>query len=188
MNRRSGFSLLDLLISLTLLSIIGAGLAGALQLGILTFDRTSSLREGADEIQARAQIRRFLMRAIPPNQLTTFPNTLAAKSNELTFVTLVEIQALEGAAALRVHLYQEGTQLVAKYDSLGQSGEVLSSESRLVASDVSDFSLRYYSGDSESGEWLKVWDNPASLPKLVQLSLDTDAHWPEFTVGLIYSD
>ena len=73
MRKENGFSLLELLVALALLSVIGVGLAGAMRLGADTYSRAQSLEGHSAEISARARLRRLLEGATPPTLLPPYP-------------------------------------------------------------------------------------------------------------------
>ncbi len=184
MNRRAGFSLLELLVALALLAIIGAGLASAMRLGTETYSRAQSLGRG-DSGAARAQLRRLMERATPPNLLTPFPKEFDGTGQSLTFVTLAPIGIARDAAGLKVSVSRENLALIATIEPFDDEGAVLRRYTAPLASGVTSVALSYYS----EGEWKEEWSNSATLPELVRISAEgEDVFWPEFTVELVHSD
>lgn len=190
MNGRKGFTLLELLVALALLALIGVGLAGALQLGTKTYVRSQSLGTNALEIAARAQLRRLLVTATPPNLLTPFPKEFSGTQTSLSFVTLAPLGFARHAAGMRVdisNVERELTMLITLFDDAGTTMESLS---YTLASQIDGLAFRYFTGNPETGEWRDDWVDTASLPQLVSITSDAGSspYWPEFSVALIYAN
>ena len=187
MSNRAGFSVLELLIGLALLAVIGAGLAGAMRLGTETYNRAQVLGSDSDYVAARAQLRRFLGRAmVPAAGASDFPTEFTGSRTSFTFTTLVPMGFARDTAGAKITIaLDEGTltALIAPFDD---DGRTIQSHTAVLAEDVSHVEFRYFADN----QWHQRWSGNASLPKLVQIDLDdqTRPYWPEFTVELVYAD
>ena len=186
MTRKSGFSLLKLLVALALLAVIGAGLANAMRLGTQVYSRAQALGDGSVEVAARSQLRRLLERATPLNLLTPFPKEFRGTDNALSFVTLSPLGFARDAAGLRVSIAMEGDELGATITAFDDDGRELSQHSAKLLSGAAEVTFRYFT----NGEWATEWSDTSQLPELVQIAVTgkTEPFWPEFTVELIHSD
>lgn len=182
--KRAGFSLLELLVALVLLGIVGAGLASALRLGTQTYGRAQALDTDGTQAATRAQLRRLLSEATPPNLLTPFPNSFRGSAQKLSFVTLAPLGFARDAAGLRVTLGLENRSLNVTLEPFDDDGGSLRQYRSEIAEDVETLSISYFVDDT----WLEGWDNTATLPQLVRVELGTETLWPEFTVELIYAN
>ena len=181
---RSGLSLLELLVSLALLALIGAGLAGAFGLGTQVWTRSQALGIHAQEIALRSQFRRFLSQALPPTRLTPFNAEFNGEANQLTFVTLAETPSVQSAAATRMTLQVRNSTLVLVTEFLDDEAGVISSLEDLLVAEAQEIRFDYFNAD---GEWVDAWSDPSTLPRLVRIRIAEGSipAWPEFTVRLL---
>ena len=186
MSNKSGFTLLELLVALALLGVIGAGLASAMRLGTETYSRARTLDTENVHAASRAQLRRLIAEATPPNLLTPFPKEFRGTQDELTFVTLAPLGFARDAAGLRVSVSHEDAVLIATLEPFDDDGTVLRQYRSEIAREVSTASFSYYS----DGEWQNEWSDTAILPRLVRITVNDGSapFWPEFTVEPIYRD
>lgn len=190
MKSNSGFTLLELLVSLALLAVIGVGLTGALQIGSRAYTASNEISEAAPEVASRALLRRLLSRAVSPSLLTPFPSPFEGSTNRLVFVTLEPLQFAAESAATRVTVSAEDAALLMRLESIDDTGEVLATYDRRLTKSFSVVKMSYF-GDAEDGlAWGDTWDDMPTLPKLVSIEIAgaADPYWPDFTVELIYSD
>ena len=186
MRNENGFSLLELLVALALLSVIGVGLAGAMRLGADTYSRAQSLEGHSAEISTRARLRRLLERAAPPTLLTPFPKDLSGSQSNLSFVSLAPMGFAKDAAGIKITIALENEQLIKILDTFDDNGAVLETFRAPLANDVEDVSISYFFADV----WQETWNDQNALPELISISLDggSEPIWPDFTVKLIYAN
>lgn len=184
--KQSGFSLLELLVALALLSVIGVGLAGAMQLGVNTYSRAQTLDGNAAEIASRAQLRRLLERATPPSLLTPFAKEFEGTVTSLSFVTLATPGFAHDASGLKVNILSENNILQYRFETFDDDGQTLESFLAPLANEVDKAAFGYFT----QGTWQDTWNNQNNLPELVRIIVDGSSEplWPEFTVKLIYVD
>lgn len=183
-NGRAGLSLLELLVSLSLLALIAAGLAGAFGVGTQVFDRAQSLNSHQGEIAARRQLRAALMQALPPNRITPFPNSFVGAPDRLAFVTMAEAPFSTDAAALTYSVQWNGTALLLDVAAIDDEGAVINGWQHVLASDVSNVTFRFLNTEGDSPVWQPTWADQPGLPALVQITGEGGAPaWVEFTVA-----
>jgi len=180
-NSRSGLSLLELLVSLALLALIGAGLAGAFGLGTQLWGRTAALGQYSQEIALRAQLRRYVSQALPPTRLTPFANPFYGNEDRFSFITLAATPFAPDAAAMRMGITLDGSTLRLRTELLDDDGVVAESWEDILAEDAFGLEIQYYAQDDT---WLNEWSDNTRLPRLIRVRLNEGATppWPEFTV------
>lgn len=180
---RAGLSLLELLVSLALLALIAAGLAGAFGVGTQVFDRAQLLNTHQDEIAARRQLRSALMQALPPNRITPFPNSFVGAPDRMEFVTLTEAPFADGAA-LQFTVDWNGQSLSLSVNAITDEGEVIATWQHPLADNVENVAFRYLNITGDTPVWDSAWTDQAGLPALVQITGEGGMPtWVEFTVA-----
>lgn len=200
-RRQSGFTLLELLIALTLLGFILVLLFGGLRLGVRSWDSVQHKMDTLNTVRSVEMFLRQELVRIQPYRWKDVPNqplAFVGERNKLSFVAPLPSRIGGGGLYLiSVSLEQTGTtkRLVWRHQALDGTMQNFSElehapEMVLAAfdtSEVEDIWLSYFGQESETSEaqWMQQWDNPARLPRLirVQVHLPHDAHWPDFIVA-----
>ncbi len=206
-NRISGFTLVELLVGLTLLGMLMILIFSALNIGLRAWD-TGDQRAGEASHQRIVQsfLRRELGQVFPirwrgiPESKIAFEG---AKS-ELKFVTALNLgasikegglqwghlyladdpeQGPDGKRRQSLFLKREVFDLQAK----GWDGLDNAKPTRLIAG-VKEVEISYFGAESDNVDpkWNDEWTNPLRVPLLVKLSVKTDAgrDMPELVVAL----
>ena len=191
----AGFTLLEMLIGLTLLGVLLILIYSALNIGLRAWD-TGDQRAGDASHQRIVQgfMRRELGQVFPirwrgiPESRIAFEGA----SNELKFVTTLNLGAAIREGGLQWgHLYladdpdaapdgkrrrslflkRESFDLQAK-DWSGLEG---AKPTRLLAG-VRDIEFSYFGAENDTAEpkWADKWDHPMRMPLLIKMSLKTD--------------
>ncbi len=212
MNRKNrlkqrGFTLLELLISITLLGMILVLLFGGLRLGVRSWDASQRQVDTLNSVRSVENfLRRELSLAYPyvwkrgPGQRVAF----LGERNKLSFVAQLPSRVGGGGLyAISVELDQRekikrivwrhlpvSTQMQ-DFTALAETPEMV-----LVASElggVEDIWLTYFGQENENENaaprWMDRWENSTRLPLLirVQVRLSTGSEWPDFVVAPMLS-
>ncbi len=199
-----GFTLLELLIAMTLLGLLMLGLFGGLRLGARVWEAGDARAADRTRIEAVQRfIRTYLGQARP---LAAADNT---GDDRIAFIGRRD--GLDFSATLPAHLSAGGfAHVTLSFESLGEvRGLVLrhgpvrrrdDGRVELVRSDEAEFAMllgdveavefSYYgAGDADDdAEWTDRWVDEKNLPSLVRIRVrfaDSDRRiWPELTVAL----
>lgn len=185
-NKRSGMTLLEVLVSLALVAVIAVGIASSTNLGVQVLDRTDRLDQTNPQIALRTRLRHWLSTATPPSVLASFDTRLTGDATSMTFTTLSPTRFAEESAALQVNVFVAGNDLRLLLTSVDDAGMPIATYERVLAEDLANLSISYYTDDPEGYGWRGTWDDPNKLPVLVRIVADeaSTPEWPEFTVRL----
>jgi general secretion pathway protein J len=199
-----GFTLLELLVAITLLGLLMTALFGGLRLGARVWE-TADARLDASMTTEVVQdfIRQRLTEMLP---LETMPLDLAeAAASEPVFVGTAE--AVRFASALPENLgagihvmelalaaggHADGTgNLVLRWRPLEpdeRSAEEVQPEERVLIENVEALELSYFGpiDPAQPADWWQAWEGRAELPRLIRLRLsfpeNDPREWPELIV------
>lgn len=183
-GRKSGLSLLELLVSLSMLALIGAGLAGAFELGTQIWSRTSALGEHRQEIELRRQLRRYMTQAMPPSRTAAIGRPFSGSKDGLSFLTLAPTPFAPNASAMRLALSVQDDGLQLTTEMIDEDGAIIGSWSDVLVQEADQISLQYWSSAAEPPGWQSEWTNTTQLPELIRISVSEGSKpsWPEFVV------
>jgi general secretion pathway protein J len=196
-----GFTLLELLIAITLLGFILVLLFGGLRLGIRSWD---AVQQRVDNLNSVRSIENFLrqeMEAIVPYRWKGAPGQRLAflgQRDKISFVAQLPGRiGVGGLYLVNLELEQtsKGRRLLWRYvpvanqmtdfSPLDQASELVLAATELNA--VEDIWFTYLGPDGPSGplHWQDRWESPSSLPSLIriQVKFAGDGEWPEFVVA-----
>ncbi|WP_415400589.1 prepilin-type N-terminal cleavage/methylation domain-containing protein [Tateyamaria sp. SN3-11] len=183
-HRRAGLSLIELLVSLALLALIAAGLAGAFGVGTQVYDRARALNQHQEELAARRQLRSALAQALPLYRITPFPNSFVGAPDRLQFVTLKETPYAPDASALKVEVLWASNTLSMLVEAIDDRGTVLASWDHTLARDVRNVTFQYLDDSGDVPDWAPVWTGTPELPDLIQIVGEGGApRWVDFVVA-----
>lgn len=181
---RRGLSLLELLVSLALLSLIAGGLASAFGIGTQVFDRARALDGQQEELAARRQLRAAVTQILPMSRLTPFPNQFAGAPDRLSFVTLMDAPYAPQAAALTFEVTWTGQTLTMDVAAIDETGVPGTAWSHVLSRDVRNVSFQYLDTSGDTPAWVPVWSDRPDLPALIRITAEGgQPRWVEFTVG-----
>lgn len=188
-GRTSGFTLLELLVGLALLSLIATLLAGALGLGIRAEARSEARIAAIEDLRATHLLLRRHIEAAQPMLFDDEARGRIAfegRANGMDFVALmVGRDGLEAPHMVRLALDEDaGGALVLLRRPLNAGplafvyGET--SERAILAAGMGDLGFEYYDGRV----WRDSWGPAESLPALVRIAVaEGGRRFPELVVA-----
>lgn len=198
---QQGFTLLELLISLTLLGMMLVLLFGGLRLGVRSWD---SVQKEVDHLNSVRSVENFLrreMERVYPYRWKSLPGqnyAFAGERNKVSFVAPLPSRiGAGGLYAITMELEQNGNgrrltwkhvpvdSQMKDFASLDQAKEIVLVGAELNA--VDDIWLSYFGREKDGAEprWVEHWDSVATMPLLirVQVRFADGREWPDFVVA-----
>ena len=192
----AGFTLLELLIAITLLSLLLAALFGGLRLGARAWERSEERLDESARLQVVQNfLRERLAQAYPltaENQVGRLRLAFEGTADALRFVTVMPAYLGTGFAelVLAVEDRSETRDLVVQWRRFEQLPRLDDQESqvKVLLADVEGLEIAYY-GALARGEpilWHEQWLEVMALPQLVRLRVVFAEHdrryWPDLIV------
>lgn len=198
---QSGFTLLELLISLTLLGMMLVLLFGGLRLGMRSWDTVQVKVDSMNSVRSVENFLRREMERVYPYRWNPGPAQRFAFLGErykVNFVAPLPTRIASGglyAIAMELEQNGEGRKLTWKhmpidpqtkdFSALDQVKEMVLVNAEL--SKVDDIWLSYFGREKDGAEprWVDHWDSIATMPLLirVQVRFTDGSEWPEFIVA-----
>lgn len=198
-DRRSGFTLLELLIAMSILAALIAMMAGSLSFGATVWEKSDGVAERTTRLMiAQRFLRRQVSEALPLVRADERRGRLIAfegRATEVKFVTgALSHAAIGGPYLVHVHRDESG-QLAVSWRELAPDLENFDrgkdGETSALLDGVSDIEISYF-GKSKSGrdrEWHNTWEDRNELPLLVRINLGfgdkAEQTWPEFVAATL---
>lgn len=177
-TRERGLTLIELLLSIALLSILTAFLAGGISLSRRAFEADqASANDG--ELRATVQALSGLIGSAVPVQVRTGGQaaTLAFEghADALTFVGLSDGRGLRGGL-YRIAIRRSGQSIFANFKSWSAMTPPQAADVTMLDG-IRDIRLRYYGNPKQTGvpRWYDNWENAENLPDLVSMRIDREA-------------
>ena len=172
---RPGLTVLDLLISLALLSLILLALSGSLGMAVRLFTRSASLETPMESIAARRVLRAWLMAALPPSDDAAI---FEGNARGMSFMTAARV---EGPGAEPIRILVRLTEDAVLLEAFGDGAPDAFSTLQLV-SNAQDVRLDYF--NEATGAWQAAWLEETGLPALVRIRIGEGSAppWPDFVV------
>ena len=203
--RQRGFTLLELLVAITLLGVLMAALFGALRLGARVWETGEARLDASARVQVVQDfLRQQLGQTVPMSETTddSRPSrgmVFTGASDGLSFVSLLPAHLGGGASLMELALRPpaadgEPVDLVLRLRSLALGGEGparAESEERVLIEAVESLEIAYFGADRPGAEpiWWQEWRDQRSLPTLVRVRIGFPQgdrrRWPELIVGLM---
>lgn len=201
----AGFTLLELLVAVTLLGLLMAALFGGLRLGARVWETGETRLDAAARVQiVQDLIRQRLAQALPLEAVLPegedYQALFLGRVDSLRFATLLPEHLGGGLALIELAIAEapqeradgeERADLVLRLRPFEPAEEVVpetAPEERVLLEDVEAFELAYYGalGPDELPEWWEAWEGQIDLPQLVMMHVrfaeDDPRRWPELVV------
>jgi general secretion pathway protein J len=192
-----GFTLLEILVAVTLLGLLMAALLGGVRLGVRAWEASGTRLDDDARLSA---VQDFLRERLTQARLSETPATTRrpgpafhGERDRLSFVTLMPEHLGEGLERMILTLAEarDGADLSVEWwpADLGDDPDAVRDavHSRVLLAHVAELRLAYF-GQVEAKQppiWSQVWNQP-SLPLLVRVQLgfpDRDVRtWPDLIV------
>lgn len=200
-DRPAGFTLLELLIAITLLGLLMAGLLGGLRLGARAWETgTQRLDDNARLLAVHGFLADRLGHAMPVYVLDAGELREAVafdgRADQLSMVTTLPDQLGPGLHTVTLALLDDDddpARLVLgwrpfRLDQDGAPVEPDGGGSRVLLDGIEELELAYYGAPEAGSEpfWQTVWQSPDLLPTLIRLRIrfpeEDRRHFPELIV------
>ncbi len=172
--REKGFTLLELLIAITILSLIAVIIGSGVRLGIRAWERGEADNDTFQKIRYFSERIGRQIKSVYPYQIEADGEKVIAfrgKSDSIFFVTSSVMHSEGGFKWISYSvkddslMIQEGLLPDKKVmEKVFKEGEVLDAE-------ISELKFEYFS--SKDKEWKESWDSKTDLPGAVKISLDS---------------
>lgn len=197
-RRQAGFTILELVLSLGLLALITASIAGGLHVAVRTFE-SGRLQQDGEELDAVARVFPGLIGAAIPAVAIDDQNVVRlvfqGRPDSLTFVTLGAGDTLEGGLVQSMigrWSDDRGRQVVALWSSVFRSRDAWSVEAAnmrrvVIAPNVKQLRFAYFGiVDAARGpEWRSDWIARDRMPTLVSLFIQFERSNGRFELPIV---
>jgi general secretion pathway protein J len=186
--REAGFTLLELLIAMTLLALLSLVLFGGFRFGTRAWDRAEASTAGAGELRrAQDAIAETLGRAYPEMQLADPRNPhvyFDGHANDATF--LAPDRSGNGALSV-IGLARSGDALVMSTTPELARDARHQTRTRKLLGHVASFDLAYFgaANDNDTPQWTANWSNRTRLPRLVRIRASLAKARPGWTEMIV---
>jgi len=206
-NNARGFTLLELLIGMTLLGLIMALLFGGFRLASSSWDAVETQSERtADDLLGRMLVRRLVtqMQPLRWSRAVNRPVAMAGEREVLRAVSPLSGQAGVGGLRvieLRVERLTSGQDLErnghaplrlmlrhapVRYDAASFADSLGDAPGQLVVGELDAVEFSYFGAETRGNvpRWQQTWTNLEQLPRLVRVHLQSrDAGWADLIVA-----
>ncbi|HOB61739.1 MAG TPA: prepilin-type N-terminal cleavage/methylation domain-containing protein [Candidatus Competibacteraceae bacterium] len=198
-RRQAGFTLLELVVAITLMGLVLVMLYSGLRLGLNGWDSGERRAEITDRLRlAQEVLRRQLAQSMTVyrqanNEQRERIAVFSGEPNEIEFVAPMLTQLGQGGL-YRVRVGAGNGRLWMRWRPYWPDDPDVGPEREsILLEGVSGLEWGYFGSDRSNGgeqseppRWRSEWTNPERRPSLVRLNLSVDgAPWPDLTVALV---
>lgn len=196
-RRPSGFTLVEILVVMTLMSVVMLALGTAMRTIAQTGERVDQRLHRADEMRVAASflsstLGRISARRSPlPTAVGASPFVFSGTPEAVMWVGVMPARhGAGGRYFFRLARERAGPNqaLVIRFSPWNGAGafpDWTQAESRILVPDTTGLLLEYGDEEGSSVQWLPQWSHPQRLPARVRLSVRTPAvEWPQLTLAL----
>ncbi len=189
-----GFTLLELLIAVAIMTIVAVPLSQSLSLGLNTWQKLHQEASSAEEVLLlRRQLLKWISHSYPADPLREGDDVeypFVGQQNSMQFISTLNPNP-QSDEYYKVNLAtSEGNFSVTIVPDHGGVEDSESENSKLFAvmiENVESVEFRYFQKQTLGGVWLENWQNQLSLPAAVKIrmqAIDNAFLWPELIVPI----
>jgi general secretion pathway protein J len=192
-----GFTLIEVLVVMSLLSLIALAMGSALRTTAQTEERVDQKLARTDEMRVANDFLRSVLGRVSAQKLTEpvavgqSPYVFSGTAQELRWIGIMPARYGVGGRfhfRLAVEGQPPGRALTLRFvpwDGTNAQPDWGRAETYALVPDAVSLELRYQNANVEPLEWLPQWSSPDSLPQRVLLSLQTEhGAWPDMVVAM----
>jgi general secretion pathway protein J len=201
-KREAGFTLLELLVSMTVLGLLGVMMVGGLHFGARVWERTESAAQDQNRVAAVQALVRRQVAQMQPQQVRGADRrprvAFEGTAERLVFVApLPQFLGQGGYHLIAVEAETEGSSrnLVMRWQPFDRErpGLTLDGGARkeVLATGLRSLAFKYFGHDrrgTPSG-WLATWNDVNQLPQLVDVAVtfedSVEESWPTFVAAVM---
>lgn len=198
-----GFTLVEILVAMTMLGVLSLALFGGLRFGMRAWDRIEEHAVGMDEMRAAQKLLRRSLEQAYPLYITgdrDFPNVdFEGTSDALVFLAPAPKVLANGGYArfsIRMKNYDQGKSLIITATSKPVfPGAPAYSQEETLLGNISSVKFSYFgkAQPTDVPRWHDRWQGQPILPQLVRIHIEfpggDNRYWPELIVSpYIYTD
>ena len=180
-----GFTLIEVVLALSIFALIGTILYGAFSLGNRALTKSQASFEKNQKLRSVGDLLGSYIRSSYPYRASAQDQTIFYEGEEdsLTFVSSFSL-AMGGRGMAKIHIYREGEptkdgilkleeETPVRFDDTGEEGGQRNSVA--LQAGVDSFQLSYLDPQSEDEKWEERWDGQERgiLPRAVRLTYRT---------------
>lgn len=184
-SRDDGYTLLEMVVATAIIALMAFPLSNAMQLGLGTWDRTTSKAADIEKLyQTRATLSRWMRSVYPadPRRKTSeAAYSFTGTSDTVEFLSPIHPDA-QSNSLYAVRLFRsENSEFSVLSRADFKNGDGIT---EVWLSGVEDLSFMYMDA---SGDWLDVWPGSYDLPKAIKVNLSFEngaLSWSELIVQI----
>lgn len=203
-KNQSGFTLIELLVVLFLFALLSIALFAALRFGSMTLDRITIHQHNVDDLSTSENMLSHWLEGAYPKYIPAVDGGIPGhvdfngEQRTMTFLTQTPLSiAPGGMARMELSVQKNGAVndvVLSARPELAWSDENDTIKESLITG-TSTVTFAYWGADNShgSGYWHRSWNNRATLPQLIRITVKFPAgdlrKWPDFLISpMIYVD
>lgn len=186
--KEAGFTLLELLVAMTLLALLSLVLFGGFRFGTRAWDRAETSTANGNEIRrAQGAISDLLSRAYPEMDISDPLNPHIVFSGEASSVTLLGPDRMRDGALAITTISQQGDTLAMTATPELARDPRKQTVTRKLLDHVKSFELSYFgaTAPNDPPRWLPRWHDRSRLPKLIRVRAVLEHTRPGWTEMIV---
>ena len=191
-NPRSGFTVLEMLVSMALMAMIAATLATTVSQGARVWERSKALPDMDSEILLRMELRDWLRHLKSPRLPLGHRQVFDGTAQTFSFLTTAYLHALplDAEAEITIAIVETGFDtgdVKLTITGLDRARKPAFTEERVLVEGLTNPRLEYYLPTRRNvpGEWRDYWNARRDAPALVAIRSDGDQTlWPDLVVAV----